>query len=312
MATPTVTQLDGRNVKPAENFSGKVEDWEEWRTDTYSYLSVLGYRRLVDAAMSLDESPALEDMAEQAEAQAQFMYHMLLRLCKGKAKIVARKVEIGNGFVLWRALHEEYEPKKVGRHQSMLQGLVSPTEWEKMNKDQFEIAFLEWETAVDAYEKQTQKEFGDDQKCAVVCRWVPDIVKGTLMLAAPEVREDFDRLRATLMALVKGAIQYDGRGRPMVAAPAGGQSKKSDPDAMQCDAAYNKGLKEGKSKGKKGNGKFGKNKSDKTSKTAGKEGKVGNDSKGKTYKSKFFEGNCKECGKYGHKAADCWSKKQTG
>ena len=71
-----------------------------------------------------------------------------------------------------------------------------------------------------------------------------------------------------------------------------------DEDSMEVDATSWKG----KGKGKSGKGKKG-----------GKKGKESHSSKGygeTTTEHSRFEGECRNCGKYGHKAADCWYKQQ--
>ena len=69
-----------------------------------------------------------------------------------------------------------------------------------------------------------------------------------------------------------------------------------DEDSMEVDAVSRKGI--GKEKSGKGN-------------KGGKKGKESHSSKGygetKTEHSRF-DGECRNCGKYGHKASDCWYK----
>ena len=68
---------------------------------------------------------------------------------------------------------------------------------------------------------------------------------------------------------------------------------------MEVDVVSRKGKgKEKPGKGKKG----------------GKKGKESHSDKGfgeTTTEHSRFEGECRNCGKYGHKAADCWSKQMT-
>ena len=67
-----------------------------------------------------------------------------------------------------------------------------------------------------------------------------------------------------------------------------------DEDQMEVDAISQKG----KDKGKSGKGKKG-----------GKKGEESHSGKGygeTTTEHSRFEGQCRNCGQYGHKAADCW------
>ena len=71
-----------------------------------------------------------------------------------------------------------------------------------------------------------------------------------------------------------------------------------DDDPMEVDALSRKGMK---GKGKLGKGKKG-----------GKKSQASHTGKGygdqATEKLSYFEGECRHCGVYGHKAADCWQK----
>ena len=69
-----------------------------------------------------------------------------------------------------------------------------------------------------------------------------------------------------------------------------------DEDAMEVDAVSRKGKgKEKSGKGKKGGKK-------------GKESHSGKGYGGTTTEHSRFDGECRNCGKYGHKASDCWFK----
>ena len=71
-----------------------------------------------------------------------------------------------------------------------------------------------------------------------------------------------------------------------------------DEDSMEVDAVSRKG--KGKVKEKSGKGKEGGKK--------GKESHSGKSYGETTTEHSRFEGECRNCGKYGHKAADCWYK----
>ena len=72
-----------------------------------------------------------------------------------------------------------------------------------------------------------------------------------------------------------------------------------DEDSMEVDAVSRKG----KGKAKSGKGKKGGKK--------GKESPSGNGYGETTTEHSRFEGECRNCGKYGHKPADCWYKQTT-
>ena len=112
MAAP---MLDSKSIPKADTFNGKVEDWAEWKFGFKSYVTMLGLSTKMREAELNPEEPELIDMTTEAETSAHLLYHLLVQLCKGKARNVARGTEEGNGFKLWRALLREYEPDEAGR-----------------------------------------------------------------------------------------------------------------------------------------------------------------------------------------------------
>ena len=71
----------------------------------------------------------LVDMAENAVVQAKVLYHVLVQILKGKARVIARQAERNNGFALWVKFKKEYEPDVRGRFPSMLMGVLNPKSW---------------------------------------------------------------------------------------------------------------------------------------------------------------------------------------
>ena len=259
--------LDSKSIPKADSFNGKVEDWSEWKFGFKSYITMLGLSGMVREAEANPEEPEILDMTPEAEHQAHLLYHLLVQLCKGKARNIARGVEEGNGFKLWRALLREYEPDAAGRHQGMLGGLLAPTSWANLDKHSFESKFVEWEQAIVEYERQSHKRFDDDNKVAVVLKWAPADLKHSLLSGHPGNRANFAALRAALMLLIKGDIEYDASGLPVQSPAAssrrGGHSHGRNDDAMQVDAIQQwqpkgrgkgkerKGHEKGKKNGKK-------------------------------------------------------------
>ena len=305
MAAP---MLDSKSIPKADTFNGKVEDWAEWKFGFKSYVTMLGLSIKMREAELNPEEPELIDMTTDAEQSAHLLYHLLVQLCKGKARNVARGTEEGNGFKLWRALLREYEPDAAGRHQGMLGGLLAPTSWANLNKHDFESKFIEWEQAIVEYERQSHKRFDDDNKVAVVLKWAPAELKASLLSGHPGNRANFVALRSALMLLIKGDIEYDASGLPVQAQPAGkrgGHAHRRDDDAMQVDAMHwqpHHNQHNPKGKWQKGHGK---------SKDSGKKGGKNKHTKNKSQpQRKAFDGYCNYCGKYGHKEEDCWLKQK--
>ena len=91
------------------------------------------------------------------------------------------------------------------------------------------------------------------------------------------------------------------------------QKRSKNPDAMDVDSLQKGGKGSKSGKGGKGDRKGGKGGKDggNGNKNGGKAGGKGY-GKGNSSQTQRFEGECSNCGKWGHKAKDCWSKSSGG
>ena len=125
----------------------------------------------------------------------------------------------------------------------------------------------------------------DQAKKACIVSNTPEPLKTHLQLNVAKLG-NFNALRV--------ATEDDLRSRRIFKTTSAGNTH--DADSMEVDAVSRKGKgKEKSGKGKKG----------------GKKGKESHSGKGygeTTTEHSRFEGECRNCGKYGHKAADCWYK----
>ena len=132
---------------------------------------------------------------------------------------------------------------------------------------------------------------------------VPDIVKkATLISNTPEpLRTHLQLHAAKLLNFNEARVMVEDylRSRRMFKTDRANdnKNKEKDDDPMEVDAVWKKkgkgkGKDKGKAKGDKGKGK-------------GKKGKTKDKSQEKST-GKYFEGECRNCHKWGHRAADCW------
>ena len=70
---------------------------------------------------------ALNQLSKEDAALAKTLYHVLVSSLDGKALATIRSVDRGNGFLAWRALCLEYEPRSGTRMAAMLCGLLTPS-----------------------------------------------------------------------------------------------------------------------------------------------------------------------------------------
>ena len=191
MAATSAVRWDIKSVPKAETFSGKVEDWIEWSFAFRSYAFVLGIQQEMRAVDAMRDPPETVDMTPEIERSGELLCHVLLKLLKGKARLIAMSSEQGNGYKLWYELIRSYESKIPGRHQAMLMSLLKPERWTGVKGDAFESELLDWELDIQRYEHQIGKKFDDDNKVATVMRWGPEELRGSLLTGDPRNRDNY-------------------------------------------------------------------------------------------------------------------------
>ena len=242
-----------------------------WATDSQERVT-----RAMVLAQFGDEADDLDIVADVQNLNTQ-VYSCLYALTEGESADVVAAVEKGNGVEAWRALHRRWDPSVAGRSRAILREVISP---KRSSLDNVLANLVIWEEQVRRYEQRKDKE-GNRQK-------VPDDIRMSSVEAlVPEELEKhllLNSQRLSTYALMRDEVVMYAEART-------GQSLsgrlKKDPNTMDIDAlTQEKGKAKGK--GKKGKGK-------------GKDGGP---------KSDVSKIECWNCGKKGHRQADCYTKKK--
>jgi hypothetical protein len=218
-------------------------------------------------------------------------------------------------------LVQEYEPKTKNRTLGMLQSIMSPV----FGKDptQFMIDLVKWENEIRQYGELSGKTFDDDLKVALVTERAPAEIKLHIQINSGVIA-DYDMLRELIrnyfqasekvkqtanapdhmeVGAIKGKFGKDGKGQSWYKGKDDGKGK-----------SWNQSGKDGKDD--KGKGKFGKGQFKGKDNKGGKNGdanmKGNNNSYYKSPANSQFQGECSHCGKWGHKASECWRKQVAG
>ena len=189
----------------------------------------------------------------------------------------------------------------------MLQEILSPS---------FEGDFIDrlvsWENQITKYESQSKQRIGDDIRTAILLRNAPQDIKVYLQVSMSTL-DTYAKTRAAVEQYMMARRTWSGPG-----ASSSSNTPLRDSSAMEVDAMGKKGF--GRGKGRQQQGQQGKPADRFGSKGQGA-GKGFPDQKGQKGSSKgagktnqtkdgrkvtFFEGNCHKCGKWGHRAADCF------
>ena len=226
------------------------------------------------------------------------LYMGLAMVCKNEALDVVKTVTHKRGFESWRKLSKEY-------------GATTGTTWHEYTHlleydfgttDGFKKRLLKWENQIVDFQKATGEVFSDRLKCATVLSSSPAPIRTYVRV---QHRGDYGALRAALMDCLEA--EGDGHGPvPMeVGAMKGKKGDRGDEGPWQRTVWQKfwetttkamstargtitaKAVRKEKERGKKGKGKG-----------QGKDEKPAPNSS--------FQGYCRTCGKWGHKASECW------
>ena len=312
--------VDLRGIAQPPTFSGMPEDWGEFR---FRFEAVAGLLNLDTMLQRIAAQQQNAFLTPSERAQSKLTYNMLVQLVHGKALALLRLVRRHDGVAAWQALLKEYEPAQPARFCATLTQLLRP-EWDESKP--FMEQLWEWERRVADYEVETGMPMPDTYKCSVVARSSPPGIRAFLRLQTDDVTESFARLKQAIdsyqlrgrtfeyvdsMATVPmdvGAITGDARPYAKGGGKAGGDREVARGSQLHCRRCGKKGHAsdechapwsscpgnqgKGKSKGK-GKGKWAEPKP---------KAKAALDGKGA---SKKFDGTCFNCGRPGHRAADC-------
>ena len=230
--------------------------------------------------------PGLEDKCDQ-------LYRVLSSLTSGESEdlVVGCANLAASGYEAWRRLNRRWDPVTAGRKRNILRAILNPERtktWEGVRPaiEQLDDLIRRYEARKN--ESGAREVLSDDIKCTAIELLVPQDLEKHLIL---------NKSRLTNYALIKQEIEV------LMETTLGSKSKihrpgsaaassHQGPAPMEVDAItqWLGSLVKGKGKGK------------------GKSSK--GQSKGKDNKGSGKGIECYNCGKTGHKAADCWSKKK--
>jgi hypothetical protein len=220
---------------------------------------------------------------------------VLSLLTEGEPFDIVRNTRSNHGMEAWRTMVQRWEPRVPSRFRGMMQAVLYP-KWDIPGLDATH-ALSSWEKEVRDYEQQSGDKVSDAIKLGVVLHHLPDqSLREHLLLNATRY-DTYDKVSAEVRQVTMAKMIWQGP------APMDLNALHSD---VRCTTCGKPGhhprdcwFKDA-GKGKKGGGKA-------TPKGEGK-GKDKGKGKGKDGKPKK-KGLCHNCGKEGHFARDCRSKK---
>ena len=320
MATPGL--IDTRTVGKLESFDGDASKWDDWHFKARAWMRLLPTNGMdmaacLTAAATNSGPMERKAYATPADEISVVVYGALIHVLSGRAIAIAKTVEEGNGFELWRRLFAEYEPDSGQRLMAILGGVISPKFSEK---EDFLAQLEKWETLVRKYEDLSIETIGDNMKRAIILGHAPMQLR-TLLRTQGIGLNNYADMKKMLRLYAETGRSYDNMGVETRGSGSAGE-------AMEIGMIYGgkpradggkpwqkgHGKEQGKSSYSGGGwgsdgygGNFGgksKGKGKGKGKAKGK-GKGKGDGGGGERTSEYFAGECGFCKKWGHKRRDC-------
>ena len=239
---------------------------------------------------AIDDIPALNLQIKSA----------LSNLTEGESWTIVQNCD-RNGLEAWRRLHRRFDALTGGRRRALLRAILSP---HRVKLEEVGTALQLWEEMVTRYNKKQQRlgeaPIADEYLCSALEALVPEDVENHLQMNANRLKKYSD-MRAEVVTFYEARTGKKVRvtlQERMKSASSGGPAPM-DVDSLQTGSGGRDPKGGPRGKGDKGG------KGDNGGKGKGKGGGKGKDV---PPPPKPFEGYCDNCGKWGHKKADCWGK----
>ena len=259
-------------------FGGKSREVLEWAAGMDAEITPAE----IDASFG-GSADILEQWDEVHEFNEQ-LYTVLRATTEGGPFDLVENCATGAGLDAWRSLHRRFDPATGSRKRVMLQALTNP---ERASYETLQGALERWKALRSRYDRK-KDQFGSREALPeslamnALEKLVPKELETHLMLnyARFKTFEEMEKEVVNFMEAKTGS-------RMIVSSnfskPSGGSSGPVPMDVDSLVKVVSGNIVSIVKKGGKGDGK-------------------GNANKIK------FDGNCDNCGKYGHRKRDCWSK----
>ena len=200
-------------VEKLPAFAGQDGEFEDWAFRARSTLAML--HEDVDEYLATAElSPSAiwqGILTAEARVVSKAVFHHLSQVLTGRAGLLARTAERGNGFELWRRLHERWRLTASGATTALLVQFLSPF-WEAVMRAQdlsFPEVLEQWDLDCDRYEVRSGDRISFGTRLATAVRHGPAELAQELRREAAACDGDFDRFLGALRLFVATAAVYD-------------------------------------------------------------------------------------------------------
>ncbi|CAE8600027.1 unnamed protein product [Polarella glacialis] len=200
--------LDLKGFLTPTPYSGREVDFPAWKEGFLNIMSALDLDAYMMEAEVRSVPPELAIMTPEQRKMAKMLHIILQKVTQdtGVAALVVKSVRDRNGFMAWRNLCAEIQPRIPDRQTSVLAGLLQP-QW---GSGPFWPQCLAWEFQIANYEAEAGDRVSDATKVAVLCKWAPTEIRSYLKLAPSTTTQDYKSLRESIRNyLARGTIYQD-------------------------------------------------------------------------------------------------------
>ncbi|CAK0899207.1 unnamed protein product [Prorocentrum cordatum] len=268
-----------------------------------SFRPVLRWAAEAERPVTIEGARAVHDGVPELETKVNQLYAALISTTAdgSESNDLVTGAPDGNGLEAWRKLHRRWDPTTGPRKRLILRSIISPP---KCSADELGSALEKWIQQIGRYERRQGEdglaELPEDIKMAALEMLVPQDIENHLVLNKHRLVTFQDSLNE-VMTIVEARTGVKIK-EPSI------RARAHHPDDMDVGSF---GAPKGKGKGK---GKDGKSKGKgKTQEPKGKSKSTNGSYSGRTAPrstSGRFDGYCRNCERWGHKASDCWRKEQ--
>ena len=309
------TLVDSRGLGKPPNFRGQDGEWPMWARKFENYVGAVhrgadtvlewaSERRAQITPQELEESfgalaPDAERIGSLDEINSE-VYVLLTQYMEGESFDIVMNCPGGAGLDAYHRLARRHDPATGGRRRNLLRAILQPG---RSSLEGLSSALERWEEQVQRYERFRDEEgvrhlLEVDIKLAALEALVPVELERHLQLNASRLAT-YEASREEVRLYVETRCGLKVKDQRIIA---DGSKPRRGPDDMDVDSSVKgKGKAKGKGKGKDGKAK---------GKAKGK-GKGKDSQQGKAPATSQFQGECHNCGKWGHRSSECWQKKNS-
>lgn len=315
-----ISEKDFRRI---DKFDGNEVNWKSFEFDfriamkavspkVVEVMDKVGLTNNIVTGEQMEDHDSLE--YEGMTERGAELFEVLCLLTSGGAKLMIKEAQDNDGFAAWQILLRTFGRKTLASSLRKFREAVNP----KQAKDVSDIvgAITRWESAVKELERTEQEKIPEMIKLAALTEICTSDVRD-MIYQNVDTNKNYDGMREKVVSWVSnrvasgvpmdlGKVEPQGEDEWTVDAvtPAtqcyrcGGWGHMASKCATPAGKAKGKGQEKG---GEKGKGKGWRNFE------GGKSvGKGGGKAQGKGAGGKGYQGTCWNCGKVGHKSAECW------